>query len=46
MEPVSAYYRTALNYCTYRLSDRSQKYEDDVANRAANMARNIDVQLK
>lgn len=33
MELVNAYYRTALEYPSYRLSNRSQLYKDDVESR-------------
>lgn len=45
IEPVNVYYRTALNYRWYCLSNRSQHFNNDVAGRIVRVARQLEVQL-
>lgn len=46
LESVTTNYWTALDYYSYRLSDRSQNFPDDVESHISKMARRPEVQLK
>ena len=46
IRPVNLLFRKALDYRTYRLSDRSQHYDRVVAKKVAKMAKMMEVQLR
>lgn len=46
MKQVTAYYRIALYCCGYRLSDKSQYYDDEVAGPMVKMIKRLEAQVK
>lgn len=45
-EAVDAYYRTALDYRAYRLSNSSKLYDDSLESQITKMARRLELQLR
>lgn len=45
IEQVNAYYCTALDYCSYRLFDRFQQYDDNVTHHTSKIANRLENQL-
>lgn len=46
IEAVKAYHLTALDHCSYRLPDKSQHYDDNMASQIAKRAQRLEVQTK
>lgn len=46
LQPGNDNFKTTINYCTYRLEGKSQKYDDDVARKIPKRSMRLTVQMK